>query len=118
MDFFIRRTYDCELMAAREVEIDIFSGRPNPHWMLSLAEERELRKRLLSLKKPMSPPDIPALGFRGFVVRLGGYSARVYGGRIMISLGLGQESVFADTEGIEDILRREARKHGFLKLLP
>lgn len=51
-----------------EVELDIFSGRPNPRWTLSDAAAREFTDRLAAL--PAAAPETLAgnLGYRGFVV--------------------------------------------------
>lgn len=53
-----------------EVELDIFSGRPNPMWRLSDADATKLLRELADL--PEAPPTAIAnnLGYRGFVVRL------------------------------------------------
>jgi len=60
-----------------EVELDIFSGRPNPRWTLDAAEESELIIRLLDRSVPMGPIAITEgkLGYRGFVVRASGPTA-------------------------------------------
>jgi hypothetical protein len=104
-------------MSADEVEIDVFSGRPNPRWKLTGNEALNLRKRILALQRQTSPPIIPGLGFRGFIVRLDDCSATVYGGCIILSCSSRRQSVFADTQGIEDALRRQAKKHGFSKII-
>lgn len=53
-----------------EVELDIFSGRPNPMWHLSEADVTALLRELDEL--PEAPPTAIAnnLGYRGFVVRV------------------------------------------------
>ena len=50
------------------VELDAFSGLPNPKWQLTDVEEVELEKRLQDL--PVTEPGaIPEnLGYRGFVI--------------------------------------------------
>lgn len=52
------------------VELDIFSGRPNPTWILSKGEERELIDRLVADPSLMLPPsaETGGLGYRGFIV--------------------------------------------------
>jgi len=55
-----------------EVELDIFSGRENPQWLLSQREEQELVDRLLAAPEEVSggaAPDQFSLGYRGLVVR-------------------------------------------------
>ena len=57
-----------------EVELDIFSGRPNPRWTLNAAEEAELLQRMLDRVVPIAPSTIAdgKLGYRGFLVRATG----------------------------------------------
>ncbi len=53
------------------VELDIFSGRPNPRWQLDEQVARkldELHRRLL--RTANRPPEPPGLGYRGFVYQL------------------------------------------------
>ncbi|WP_079149819.1 hypothetical protein [Streptomyces agglomeratus] len=56
-----------------EVELDIFSGMPNPRWVLSPQEERELTERVEAdtsqLSEVTSPDEVLGLGYRGFIVR-------------------------------------------------
>ena len=60
-----------------EVELDIFSGRPNPRWNLTATEEAELVERLLDRSVPIGPMSISdgKLGYRGFLVRASGSTA-------------------------------------------
>lgn len=53
-----------------KVELDIFSGRPNPSWFLSGKEEQELVDRVQADPSIMVPVTAPAggLGYRGYVV--------------------------------------------------
>ena len=50
------------------VELDIFSGRPNPRWRLSDAEAARVRELIDALAPaPNSAlPEPPGLGYRGF----------------------------------------------------
>lgn len=53
------------------VELDVFSGRPNPSWMLSSEEARAIRRLLVEAEaRPLpasAPPRAePGLGYRGF----------------------------------------------------
>jgi hypothetical protein len=60
-----------------KIELDIFSGRPNPRWTLDASEEQELMTRLLDRSVPMAPVNTSEgkLGYRGFVVRADGSTA-------------------------------------------
>ena len=57
-----------------EVELDIFSGMPNPKWILSEREERELVDRLTAEPSQASAAYAAdeqfSLGYRGFIVRV------------------------------------------------
>jgi hypothetical protein len=49
------------------VELDIFSGQPNPRWVLSGEQERDFRRKHMQ-KQASSLGDQPILGYRGFLV--------------------------------------------------
>jgi hypothetical protein len=93
-----------------EVELDIFSGRPNPRWTLDAREEAELVERLLDRTVPyVEPMDTDGyLGYRGFVVRASGATAATLESRglptafrvrdgLGSSIDLGAESWLLDT---------------------
>jgi hypothetical protein len=72
--------------ALQTIELDVFSGRPNPSWQL----DGEARKKLVSLLGALAPaqtpaPEVPGLGYRGFTFGLGG-PARAYGGFVDMPL--------------------------------
>ena len=49
------------------VELDIFSGRPNPVWRLDESAAGEMRRRLAALSPSTAgAADPPGLGYRGF----------------------------------------------------
>ncbi len=52
------------------IELDVFSGRPNPYWKLTAREERELIDRLKASPAALRPVgDVESrLGYRGMVV--------------------------------------------------
>ena len=56
---------------ATVVTLDVYSGRPNPEWTLSDAEDRELHARLDDLISPLGaqPHRNDNLGYRGLRVR-------------------------------------------------
>ncbi len=57
--------------AASHVELDVFSGLPNPTWELSAADTATLTGMIGSLS-PSPPVDLPTpLGYRGFLVSVG-----------------------------------------------
>ena len=56
--------------APAQVELDIFSGRPNPTWTLSDADDADLRARLAALPSASAATLHSDLGYRGLIVRL------------------------------------------------
>jgi hypothetical protein len=49
------------------VELDVFSGRPNPRWELDEKNAAALTRLQSTLRRTERlPPDPPALGYRGF----------------------------------------------------
>jgi hypothetical protein len=51
------------------VELDIFSGNPNPEWTLTRKEESELIARVLAEPSLTQPPKKAGrLGYRGFII--------------------------------------------------
>jgi hypothetical protein len=52
-----------------EVEVDVYSGRPNPRWELSSQQAEELLKKLRSLPARESAASLSdGLGYRGLIV--------------------------------------------------
>jgi hypothetical protein len=104
------------------VELDIFSGRPNPSWELSAEEATELAKRLIPLSKAEEHSEEGGLGYRGFLISnpeaVAGIPSqiRVYQGAITISNN-GIEQAYKDLNGIERWLIQQARKHGYENLV-
>lgn len=77
-----------------KVEFDIFSGRPNPSWELTAAQNEEFRKRLRALPRnqsasPASNDD--RLGYRGMIVTTADGDA-VSADRIVVSAGTVSET--------------------------
>jgi hypothetical protein len=104
-----------------EVELDVFSGRPNPTWRLTPGERRELVRRVDRLSSAAADPTA-GLGYRGFVLRRMDRARdppwlRVGGGVVCIS-DAGAMRTWRDTEGIEAWLCDNATARGFGALLP
>ena len=52
------------------IELDVFSGRPNPEWTLTAAEAAELETMAAALPiADAPPPPFEGLGYRGIVAR-------------------------------------------------
>ena len=75
-------------MSATTVELDVYSGRPNPSWTLSRDDAARFERTVGAL--PPAPPGVWAnpLGYRGFVVTgPDGSVVRVHAGAVQISEG-------------------------------
>lgn len=56
-----------------QVEVDMFSGRLNPHWELTVPESQEFARRFQSLSAQKGEGLVNAgLGYRGLIVRESG----------------------------------------------
>lgn len=68
------------------VELDLFSGRPNPRWELDARGRDHLAQLQRRLRPARAGADPPGLGYRGFVWRdgTGAAASRAYGGYLRI----------------------------------
>lgn len=71
-------------MATAEVELDIFSGRPNPTWSLTDSQTASLLEMVDGLPRTESDAHSGKLGYRGMIVRLRGARA----GEIAVTAGV------------------------------
>jgi hypothetical protein len=104
------------------IEMDVFSGRPNPSWELSPSESGELLKEL----SPLPEADknkaefYDGLGYRGFIISVPDELKpssrpliyRVYKGYILMN-----DKVFSDTNSLEKKLMEQGRNKGFADLI-
>ena len=111
---------EIELSGDVAVELDAFSGLPNPVWTLTPPEADELARRLRDLPAadgPLDPPE--GLGYRGFWIRqtAGGAPATpallVHGGVVRIVPPTGPGELRRDVHGVEAWLVGQARKRGY-----
>jgi hypothetical protein len=100
-----------------QVELDAFSGRPNPRWDLSREQGTEFQKRLHALKSQGGASVGDGLGYRGFVVRPNGGpgdgydEVRLYRGVVVIHRGEHLETLSDPGRGLEQWLADSARGH-------
>ncbi|SHE67960.1 hypothetical protein [Streptoalloteichus hindustanus] len=104
------------------VELDAFSGRPNPVWEATAPESAELLSLLRRLRTSADPVEPPGLGYRGFL--LAGLGAPVRGLPPSLRVGAGvvqaadaPGSAFRDDQGLEALLVAQATAHGFGELV-
>lgn len=65
----IRTPLESNLPNSVQVELDIFSGRPNPFWALDNTQFSDLRERVTALVRSPCRSLTAALGYRGLVVQ-------------------------------------------------
>src|SRR5438874_9009950 len=100
-----------------EVELDIFSGRPNPRWMLSREQAGRLHDQF-SERIPAEPQEAPGLGYRGFVLTNLGqdrcipHRFRVYSSVVTV-MERGGTTYYRDTQSLEEVLLAHARQLGY-----
>lgn len=86
-----------------EVELDIFSGMPNPTWILTNSEADSFLKQLAALPRTPARELSGHLGYRGFIVQCtqgdNAQLIRVQNGTVHISKGLA--NVYANDEARE-----------------
>jgi hypothetical protein len=71
------------------VELDVFSGRPNPRWQLDELGAKRLRGLLSQLATTATRPlEPPGLGYRGFVFTDEMGPTRAYKGHVITPDGL------------------------------
>jgi hypothetical protein len=124
-DHFLREGVDVsgepKIEPRIEVELDIFSGRPNPRWML-LTEQTDKLRALLQAREPALPEDPAGLGYRGFLItnlgqdRMIPRKLRLYKVTVAISEGA-RPSYYKDTQGLEGSLLAYARQLGYGELI-
>jgi len=103
------------------VELDVFSGQPNPSWTLTEDAILNIEQKMKNLPEiaETSGFENDALGFRGFIltvknsVQKKDTKLRVYKGHIFFDTG----KSFQDIQGIEQLLIQQAKDHGFESLL-
>ena len=94
-----------------EIELDAFSGRPNPKWLESPERAASVSRALSSLAEAPVRPAPDNLGYRGFIIRHRGLHARVYGGYVTVTTN-GATRTFFDSAGLEGELIADASERG------
>lgn len=99
------------------VELDVFSGRPNPQWTLTEQEAGRVEEMLRDLPpaEPGRAAMEPGLGYRGFLVRSGARRIHAGSGVVHFDEG-GSGHSRQDAKGLETYLRQLAKERGFGEL--
>ena len=95
-----------------EIELDAFSGRPNPKWLASPEHAASLSRALSSLPEAPNQQEPSHLGYRGFIIRDQGQQTRVYRGHVFVTAATTTRT-FADSARIEEQLIAAASQRGF-----
>jgi len=99
------------------IEIDVYSGRPNPEFRLSEPLSRELARMLQDLPAAGREAPEPGLGYRGFVVSETGGSGLPARLRIFDGLVINEDAqppkTFIDSKGAEAWMKQQARQAGY-----
>ena len=106
-----------ETQAPLEVELDVFSGRPNPRWVLPADERDSLLTLVASLREAGGPMPATGLGYRGFILRDRDREILVYRRLVRVRRGR-NEDVYRDTAGLEKRLALDAMRRGITLRLP
>ncbi len=96
------------------VEMDAFSGRPNPSWELDAEEAEQVARLVAPLTALAAPEELPTgLGYRGFhLVGLRGADELVVWREVVQNLHDGGVSQWRDPErSLEQFLLKSAQPH-------
>jgi hypothetical protein len=102
-----------------DVELDAFSGRPNPRFTVTGGDATEVRQKMANLPKAdRKMPDV-GLGFRGFVVHLPRGTKPLPEDRVRVFSGLIESGgqVYRDVHELESLLRDKATAAGYSEIV-
>jgi hypothetical protein len=97
-------TRGSESMPVRvEVELDIFSGMPNPTWVLTNAEADSFVKKLAVMSRTSATALSGNLGYRGFIVQVtqGANTQLIHVQTGIVHISIGATNVYANDEDRE-----------------
>ena len=106
-------------MQIEQIEIDVFSGRPNPAWKPAAADVALLKEHLSTEKEITCGPVPGQLGYRGFIITVSNEGAdpqqlRVYAGKLWYSH---PAKCYEDIQLLESLLVQQAKDNGFAQLI-
>ena len=81
-----------------EIDLDIFSGMPNPTWVLTNAEADNFVKTLASISRTSATELSGNLGYRGFIVQVtqGANTQLIHIQAGIVHISLGATNVYAN----------------------
>jgi hypothetical protein len=107
--------------ACVDVELDVFSGRPNPQWTTAADQIAPLLPGA-DARPLAAPAEPPGLGYRGFLLTISSAETgvptvyRVYGREVSVGAG-NERTSFVDEKGLEAWLLEDARRRGYADVL-
>ncbi len=86
-----------------EVELDIFSGMPNPTWVLTNVEADSFVKKLAAMSRTSATELSGNLGYRGFIVQVtqGANTQLIHIQTGIVHISIGATNVYANDEDRE-----------------
>lgn len=105
-----------------EVELNIFSGRPNPRWELSESQIDELKPKIRMPLPRTAPKTMMQLGYRGFAIvnpnKIADLPELIYVRSGVLTIMDGNTaSHYEDGNNVEEWLFDQAREHGLGKIV-
>jgi hypothetical protein len=98
-----------------EVELDLFSGMPNPTWVLTNAEADSFVKQLAALPRTSARELSGNLGYRGFIVQCAQGAdtelIRIQKGTVHMSKGVAHAYASDEDRELEQWLLNTAKPH-------
>jgi hypothetical protein len=94
------------------IDVDLFSGRPNPGWELSPEQARIVRELVARLTPSPTPREAyDGLGYRGFVLTEDGRSISVFREDVLLEEGGKRESRHDSRRELEGLLLEFSSEH-------
>jgi len=107
-------------MQISKIEIDVFSGRPNPAWVPTASDQQLLEQHISNTTSISCGPAPDTLGYKGFILTISSHEAavtqkvRVFAGKIWYT---NPEKCFKDSLQLESLLVQQAKSSGFAQLM-
>lgn len=106
-------------MEIEKIEIDVFSGRPNPSWKPPAKDVAALIEAVSTETSVSCGPSPDSLGYKGFVITIKGADGhtqqlRAYAGTLWFNK---PEKCYRDIHQLESLLIQQAKSNGFAQLI-
>ncbi|MEO5681381.1 MAG: hypothetical protein ABIQ88_02005 [Chitinophagaceae bacterium] len=108
-------------MQIEKIQIDVFSGRPNPSWKVTAAESAALGPHLIKQTVVACGAEPDTLGYKGFIVTAKSSETanpeqiRVFDGKLWYYSN--PLACYKDSDKLESMLIQQAKEKGFAQLM-